>query len=495
MVKLSLDLREPSMTCLHRAGVAGLFHQLRYLNQINCQPPHGLNWSLTAQTIELDWTGTDRDALEWLCSESFQIDNDGLIYFPAIANSWNFRQRLTVHNSLRKTFLQHHQFCKSGPELIKIDRQRETKYKSCQSYAHQKGADFICGKGKDKLQSQPIKTTGWIYPGGTVKHYALGKATQLVETAANFVALMFAPLACAYVSIIADFDAEAKSQNFLTTLIIPEVTNLEEYLQSQNLVPESEYNYRSSGWAEAGLRFLLQTTTHERLKRDDILRCQVVSFGVVAWSKQQHTRVGVESIAIDTEYLARYQDIDRLLRSHDSFTNPLLQFIAENLIRGKPWWWNFADASIGEKVYRAIKHRQQQLDLMIKTTQWDTETQKLFVQVCHQALKITFAKIYARTKDGYYPQIERELLQLRSDLDRCHNASAFRDFITAFWGNAGTIKVLQDRWEEMLPLTTGAADWKMAKSLVLLALASYKPELKPVIETETAILTAEQRES
>jgi len=67
MVKLSLDLREPSMTFLHRAGVAGLFVQLKYLEQLKMEPPHGLKWSLTAHTIKLDWTGNDRDVLQWLC--------------------------------------------------------------------------------------------------------------------------------------------------------------------------------------------------------------------------------------------------------------------------------------------------------------------------------------------------------------------------------------------------------------------------------------------
>ena len=91
MTKIHLDIRDPSMTFLHRAGVAGLFAQLKYLQRLNIQPPYGLNWSLTAQTIELDWTELDRDALQWLFAESFQIDADGLIYFPAIEHSINFK--------------------------------------------------------------------------------------------------------------------------------------------------------------------------------------------------------------------------------------------------------------------------------------------------------------------------------------------------------------------------------------------------------------------
>ena len=166
MVKLSLDLREPSMTCLHRAGVAGLFVQLKYLEQLNVKPPHGLQWSLTALKIELDWTGIDRDAIQWLCAETFQIDSDRLMYFPAISQSLNFYERLKLQNQLRKTFLQHNQFFKSGGQAIRKEQKQkqEIEYQTCKSYVHQRGADFLCDKNNN-LQSKHIKITGWIYLG------------------------------------------------------------------------------------------------------------------------------------------------------------------------------------------------------------------------------------------------------------------------------------------------------------------------------------------
>ncbi|AFY94418.1 hypothetical protein Cha6605_3424 [Chamaesiphon minutus PCC 6605] len=43
MAKIHLDIRDPSMTFLHRAGVAGLFVQLKYLEYLKLQPPHGSN--------------------------------------------------------------------------------------------------------------------------------------------------------------------------------------------------------------------------------------------------------------------------------------------------------------------------------------------------------------------------------------------------------------------------------------------------------------------
>jgi CRISPR-associated protein Cas8a1/Csx13 len=462
MVKIHLDIRDPSMTFLHRAGVAGLFVQLKYLQQRNLQPPHGLTWLLTEQTIEIDWTGKDRDALQWLFSESFQIDTDGLIYFPASEHSLNFRQRLAIHRGLQNSFLQHTQFFKSAGKVVRQEGDREIEYISCASYEHQKATKFLCDR-HGNLQSKPIKITGWIYPGATVQHELLKATTQFSESPPYFLALLFAPLTCAHVSISPNWQEQKGRRG----IIVPEVIDLDK-------CDRQSIHYWANGWSDAALKFLLKTTAVNQ-QPQQIHRCLLIPFGTVVWAKQQRTRLAAETIEIEIQHLELYRTFCKDLKQDD----PLSQFIAENLIRGKPWWWGFADVFIHNKAYLAIKFRQNQLDRMMKKTEWDTEAQELFVRACHQGLSITFGKIGGKTKKGDYPQFERKVIQLRSSLERCHNAAAFRDFITLFWGNAGNIKVLQESWQKLLPLTTGQSDWKMAKSLFFLALASYKGEEKP----------------
>lgn len=458
MVKIHLDIRDLSMTFLHRAGVAGLFVQLKYLKQLKLQPPHGLNWSLTAQAIELDWTGKDIDALQWLFSQSFQIDGDGLIYFPAIEHSLDFRQRLAIHRSLCNSFLQHTQFFKSAGQIVREEGDRQVKYRACASYEHQKATKFLCDR-HGNLQSKPIKITGWIYPGATVQHELVKATTQFTETPPHFLALLFAPLACSHVSI----SSNLQQQMLQNGIIVPEVIDLEKY-------PPQSIHYWANSWSDAALKFLLKITAIGQPNQLGVHRCLVIPFGNVPWSKQQKTRLAAEMIEIDNKYLNLYQTFSKELNKDDV----LLPLIAENMIHGKSWWWGFADIFLDEKAYSTIKSRQNQLNAMVKRTEWDTESQELFIRACHQALSITFGKIGGKTKEGDYPQFERKLIQLRSDLERCQNAATFRDFITSFWGNAGTIKVLQDSWQKILPLTTGQSDWKMAKSLFLLAMASYK---------------------
>ncbi len=513
MVKIHLDIREPSMTFLHRAGVAGLFAQLKYLQQLNLQPPYGLNWSLTAQTIDLDWTGSDRDALQWLFSESFQIDRDGLIYFPAIEHSLNFKQRLAIHRSLQTSFLQHVQSFKPAGKVVRAEGDRQIEYRSCASYVHQRGTAFLCNK-QGNLQSQPIKITGWIYPGTTVQHKLVKATTQFSESPPHFFALLFAPFTCAYVSISSNW----QQQNIQNGIIIPEVIDLEKYsLQASH--------YWANGWSDAALKFLTQATVIGQAKIPRVHRCLVIPFGQVLWAKQQYTRLAAETIEIDTHNLNRYDDfsrffthntalkfslllleydcfvgtrfLNRFLKTHSRGFNPLLEFIAKNLIRGKPWWWDFADAFAQAPANRAIKFRREQLNQMVAKTKWDTEAQELFVRACHEALSKTFGKISGHTNEGDRPRFDRKVIQLQSDLERCQSAAAFRDFIASFWGNAGQIKTLQDSWQEILPLTTGQGDWKMAKSLFSIAMASYKgkemepPEPDPSLGKDPSITAPE----
>jgi CRISPR-associated protein Cas8a1/Csx13 len=482
MVKIHLDIRDPSMTFLHRAGVAGLSVQLKYLQSSKFKPPHGLNWSITAQTVELDWIGEDLDALRWLFSESFQIDSDKLIYFPAIEYSLNFRQRLAIHRSLQNSFLQHNQFFKSAGKVVLEEGDQIIEYRSCASYVHQRATDFLCGR-HGNLQSKPIKITGWIYPGATVQHELLKATTQFTESPSHFLALLFAPLTCSHVSISSNWQ-QKKVQN---GIIFPEVINLEKYNRQS-------IHYWASGWADAALKFLGKTTVPKQPNQRHVHRCVVIPFGRVTWAKQQQTRLGAETIEIETESLELYQAFSGGFKQ----SNLLSQFIAENLINKKYWWCEFAEIFTYEKAYSTIKYYSNQLNNMLEKTEWDTEAQELFIRACHQALSITFGKIGGKTKEGDYPQFERKLIQLRSDLERCQNASTFRDFITSFWGNAGTIKVLQDSWQKILPLTTGQSDWKMAKSLFLLAMASYKgkevepPLAAPLTENLSTTITKQE---
>jgi CRISPR-associated protein Cas8a1/Csx13 len=200
----------------------------------------------------------------------------------------------------------------------------------------------------------------------------------------------------------------------------------------------------------------------------------------VAWSAQQKTRTDIEVIEATEKVFSNYKTCSDHLTNrwvegkNGMFIAPSFarEIIAENLARGLPWFSGFAAKINNSDLFKTIRYESKGLYQMIQDVQWDLEAQKLFVTACHEALRHTYAKIYGRTKEGEYAQIDRENERLRAGLGRCKNAETFRQFITDFWSRAGKVNTLRDRWQDLLPLVTGE-DWKMARDLTLLALASY----------------------
>lgn len=130
------------------------------------------------------------------------------------------------------------------------------------------------------------------------------------------------------------------------------------------------------------------------------------------------------------------------------------EHITENLVRGFPWWHNFALAVKNNDLFRFIGYEREGLQQMVRDGDWDEEAQKLFVKACHEALLKVYAKIYGQTKEDEYAQIERENKRIWASFIRCQNSETFRHSLVSFWGKAGQISILENHWQELMPLTT-----------------------------------------
>lgn len=116
---------------------------------------------------------------------------------------------------------------------------------------------------------------------------------------------------------------------------------------------------------------------------------------------------------------------------------------------------------------------------MVQDAIWDEASQKVFVEACHEAIRNVYGQIASRAKNNKeIPNFERERERIRTGLMRCKNSESFQDFITDFWARAGHLKKLQgmDGWQQVLPLVMDERLWRQARSLTLLALASYKSQ-------------------
>ena len=490
--KIQLNQGDPSMTLMHRAGLAGLWMTLKQLEQqypTSAERPGNFTWLLTPRSISLDWEGQDLEILDWLLKQSFQISPEGLISLTGLnPQSMDIGTQVTIHQGITGTFLQHNKFFKSTGKVSKklsIDGiEIVAEYKKAASYAHQDFAKHLCDE-EGRLLPQTIGSAGWLYPGAVVRHYAFKEQTQFEETLEQALALLFAPVACQY--FVLPLHSHKKRAQY--ALVIPEVADLELYAERCWALRNFGYkNLQASSLGDAGLRFLTHEITLELARHNQVDQCQVITFGTVDWSPQQKTRTELVMVEATQQVLFNYKlscdyfsENQVVEHKNGNFISPshARGLIADNLVRGLPWWFNFFTKINKPNLLKRVYYEREGLYNMIQNSQWDEKAQKLFVQACHEALRKTFAKIYGRTKEDGYAQVQRKTERMRAELGRCKNAASFRRFITDFWARAGRISILEDHWEELLPLTTGMMDWKVARDLTLLALASYKPSKKP----------------
>ena len=483
------------MTLMHRAGLAGLWMTLKQLEQrypTSAERPGNLTWSLTPRSISLNWEGQDLEILDWLLKQSFQISDEGLILLTGLnPHPMDIETQITIHQGITGTFLQHNKFFKSNGKESKpltVDGSKiVVEYKIAESYIHQHFAKHLCDE-KGKLLQETIGIVGWLYPGAVVRHAAFEKQTKFEETPEQIIALLFAPVACQYF-VLRSYSPGKGAQY---ALVIPEVTDLELYAQRRWDLRGCGYkNFHASSLGDAGLRFLIHEIALKVARHNQVERCQLITFGTVAWSSQQKSRTETVLVEATQQVLFNYKvscdcfSENRVVEYRNrNFISPSISrgLIADNLVRGLPWWFNFSTTIDSHELFKKINYEREGLYNMIQKAQWDEEAQRLFVRACHEALRKIYAKIYGKTKEDEYAQIERENTRIRSELLRCMNAESFRSFLLRFWSRAGQVSITQDYWEELLPLTTGRIDWKVGRDLALLALVSYKPSQKSQTE-------------
>jgi CRISPR-associated protein Cas8a1/Csx13 len=493
--KIQLNLSDPNMTWLHGAGMAGLWMTLKQLEKIYpicTQRVGNLTWSLTPRSISLFWEGQDFIVLDWLLKQSFQISDNGLIFLMGLNNPLDVQTQIVIHQGITATFLQHNKFFKSAgaaSSLITIDKIKFlVKYKKAAYYANQHFAKHLCNNHGQLLQ-ESIGITGWLYPGATVRHYAFSKQTKFEEKPEYALILLFAPMACQYFALLSPIFPD----EIQYALIIPKVLDLELYAQYYWQLGNLSYKYfHASSIRDAGLKFLTYANAGEMNQLNPVKQCQVILFGTADWSERQKTRIEIAIVELN-EKIDYYYQICRRYFADTGFFQYKNQnclyisfvrgMIADNLAKGFPWWSNFYIKIKNKNLLNQIFKEHKQIYNMIQNSNFDFPSQKFFILACHEALRKRYAKIYSNTKEGDYAQIERENKRLVSQLGRCTNADNFRKFIAEFWGKAGQISILQEHWEELLPITTGATNWQVARDLTFIAFASYQKRKEPGLET------------
>lgn len=489
--ELVIDLFAPGMTGLHRAGLAGLWMTLKRFENDNVRLKGG-SWVLTNRSVRLRWDGEPEPFFDSLFKESFKIDKNGLLWFAAFGDPMdNPASSLTLHNAILGSFLQHGQTRKTQKKKrLPFDNDELTalspEFKPVTRYKHQEALEDLLDNGSIRRE---IQVKGALYAGGGERHMAYSGSTLLEETPERYIALLYAPAGVIYFHV----RRRVEGVRPLFALVMPDIGDLEKYNQVRAIFnSHGVKELLATGTADAGWRVLATAEAKGLLRSAVSPSCRVISFGIVPWSTQQKTRVDLFTVRAGSEERLRTFRLcnnvfrPRLVRPEKKSpfwdVPQFPELVARNLSEGRPWYLGFADF-VGNKAIRehVFKYEKGGLNKMVNEAGFDDGRERSFISACHEAWRRRMGKLGERARRegaSFNDLVAREFERARVGFARCKNPATFRETITDFWARAGApLPDLQSNWCKILPLLD-EKNWRKARDLALLALASYAPASK-----------------
>jgi len=488
--ELTINLFGPGMTAMHKAGLAGLWMTLEALEKENngkAFSDGSGSWECTPTSVTLWWSGEPKAFFNTLFKQSFRIDKNGLLWFPALGDPMQHAQYSSIlQEAVLGTILQHGGTRRSDPSQkpggnlsFPIDDKPFTvKFHRVTFYKHQ----------KEPFDPAVVsRVAGWLFPGGAVRHSGWGEygATALEEPPERALALRYLIVGAFYFRI----------GRTRYCLVLPEIGDLQKYAQArQAFVRYGVADLEAAGIADAGFRVLTELESQDLLEDLRTPACRVISFGTLPWSKQQKSRSNLVTVrpqsALDlrTFDLCRQMFRARLIRPErgEAFWDvPLTpDLVAGNLMAGRKWWEGFAE-TVTDSAH-ILKYERGGLANMIENqATFRDGPERTFVLACMEAWRRRLGQISDKAKrerSSFRDQANREFTRTTVAFSRCKNAASLREAVIDFWSRGGgSLKPLQDRWHDVLTLM-GEQNWRKGRDLALLALASYKPATKE--ETE-----------
>lgn len=468
MTTLTLSLFDPNTLLPHRAGIAGLALALSAFPQ-NDAP---LQWEVTEEEVRLTWACSDREAVEWLAHNTYQIE-DGYLNVPAL--QLDRQGKYTFTQGVTSTLLQHGQQRKLGGNTVPLTFQINEGQPEIQlnfrpvldCYYSRDLKEAFTSKGKFKPEI-PLK--GHHLP-GLVECFVNG---PYQESPSGFLALLFLPLACGYYKL--------PEPGLRSALVIPEVTNLKEWLRRrQNLSGRTYKNFRSSGAGESGLRFLVQEQAASDSTAFKVDYCEVYQLGGQPWdTSQTYLKQAVYRIRATDRMLALYDSASALFQPRVRRTDKgetrlaiskVLPWIADNLIAGQPWYAGFFEFRKANELYE----RQG----LVKMTKHLAQEEQLFFEAVRGAFSAFLRnQNQEATRQGrsldYQQVTDKAIYRLQRPSTQQEFATALVDFLSQFRSKSARGQGLEIYgW-----LHGDDKTWRKARDLALLAIATYPGKAK-----------------
>lgn len=506
MGRLICELHRPGMTALHRVGLAGLYMTLDAFNRDADAKAElgaaGLSWTLEERRVTLDFAEGHADkALAKLMALAFQLD-DGFFRLPGLERGAppTLEQKYMLYQALTGTFLQHGKTRSTdkgakGTRLFPVDEQqiRLNEFAPVTAYKHQSAAkDFLAGKNELAVY---VQVSGPFYPGGAQRHTASGFAsTGLEEPIQLAFCLLFAPVG----SIFFQITSRRSGSKARTALVLPTVTDLHGYATlRRSLAAKGVLALTAASPTDAALQLAVMVQGQE-LAEHLQGPIRVMAFGTVAWSKQQKSRTAAYAVnSAQLPGMGNYERASGIFKNHwqvieakkdrkgnvkepaHAFVRPFTarEIIADNIANRRPWYDRFAEYMTGKETRISLQFERKELFQMTQEADYDHPNERIFIQTCHEAWRRRLGQLGERSRREHISFTRLaggEYEKLRVTLARCKNAATLRAALTDFWSRAGSLPTLQEGWSAILPLLE-EEQWRKARDLALLALASYRP--------------------
>jgi len=524
--EMIIKLNAPSMTSLHKAGLAGLYMTLEAFDKKQ-EGIKGLQWELEDKQITLHWTDdTPKSAFEEIVRKSFWIDDEGFVRFYGLEprTEMSREQRYLLYKSILLSFFQ---FGGGKAPIRKTGKERPLIFQADQDdkpYFEMNFAPFIHihhqSLSKKFLDANgqfnsEVEAKGWLYPGAVAKHES-HKETILNEPTSLGLILIFAPVGVIYYLIKSRTKGHKYARKSKLALLIPEIKTLKTYSEVRQVIAsQGVIDLTASSSSDAALRMLIALESNSssnqfaKQMREDFL-CRIITFGIVGWNEKQKSRTATRTIVsgklngfenyhlADTIFKNKWQQVQEKRDRKGEITEPEHFFIttfcgremiADNIANNKSWYQSISEFLANRETREQLYYERKELAQMVKDATYETENERIFIDVCHESWRRRMGKLGKRAaaeNTSFSNLANKEREKIRTSLGRCKNAESLRETVIDFWSRAGSIDQLQgEGLSKILPLFD-EKNWRKAKDLALLALISYQaPEEKIENNLET----------
>jgi CRISPR-associated protein Cas8a1/Csx13 len=521
------------MSLLHRAGLGGLACTLKAIERqhetgllsaaklpaqfVDGQPP----WEIDADTVTLKIGKPENAAnfLKRLFAFAFSIRKDGLILLPGQHTMEPAAAVLAdLQAGLTLTFLQHGKVRQLAKEATTISYDPEgegvpgvvVQFRKCSGFKHQDGWQELVDK-HGCLVSALIRVDGPISPGTVVRHVAYTGDTAAEDPPERMLPLYFALVGCLALPV----------NRGVAAILVPQVENLLDFVYDRAAMsPSTAKECQIANAADAAFRAQvrvrdnpvrqaqIRSQARTAIASSTLPGCFAMTFTPTAWASQQKSRVATihvppgDDIILDRferalEHLPPRiitrtvqestgrgrQKVVRELRESfrtDSIVRPM---IAENLALGRPWYSGFVrlltriNPATGRPYRDQLSFERKGLHAMISDqAMWDAASEATVVRAVHEAIRCRYGRIADENKGnpvGMRNRFAGEYDRWRLAFAGAKTADQFRKALCDLFSRAGSNPVLQQSWQNLLPMLR-ADSWQHTRDLALLALCSYQ---------------------